>query len=262
MKKRYVDMILFVILMSIIFLGILPIILVILQSFSAGWKWPEIFPHTLSLKSWKYVLIDNTSTLKALGVSFKVAAVVTLINLILAIPAADSLGRYEFKGKKLIESILLIPIIIPPIVIMMGMHKTFIRLNFTESIAGIVLAHILPTLPYMIRAITISFRNLGFHWEEQARMLGAGRVNRFFYVQLPFLLPGIIAGSSLTILISLSQYIITMLIGGGSIVTLPILMFPFINGGNESIGAVYSIIFAISAAFSLWIMDSFLKRYY
>jgi putative spermidine/putrescine transport system permease protein len=261
MYKRFFNAILLMVLLVIIFLGILPIISLFILSFSAGWKWPEIIPHSFSFRAWKYIL-SNRATIKAIGTSFQIALIVMIINLIIAVPAGDALGRYDFRGKNIIEMILLLPIIVPPIVVMMGMHRSFIILNLTESIFGTVLAHIIPTLPYMIRAMTISFRNLGFSWEEQAKMLGAGRINRFFYVNFYFLLPGIIAGSSLTILISLSQYIITILIGGGNIVTLPILMFPYINGGDQAIGAAYSILFALTALLSLWIMDSFLKKYY
>ncbi|MCT4606531.1 MAG: ABC transporter permease [Marinisporobacter sp.] len=260
--KKNKEIIWWIVLIGIIFLGVVPILLMLLSSFSNGWKWPEVFPHSFSLRAWQYIFTSTSKTLEGIGMSLKIALIVTLINLIFAIPAGDALGRYAFKGKKFIEGILFMPIVVPPIVVMMGMYKTFIRLDLTESIMGVVIAHMIATLPYMIRAIMISFNHLGFEWEEQAKMLGGGRFYRFFYVILPFLLPGIVAGSSLTILISLSQYIVTVLIGGGKIVTLPILMFPFINGNDQSIGAAYTVLFAIMAIFSLWIMDLFLKRYY
>ncbi|MCT4618330.1 MAG: ABC transporter permease [Marinisporobacter sp.] len=260
--RKNKELILWIFIIGILFLGVLPILLMLVSSFSKGWNWPEVFPNNLSLRAWQYIFSRTSKTLEGIGMSFKIALIVTMMNLILAVPAGDALGRYDFKGKKAIESILFMPIIVPPIVVMMGMYKTFIRLNLTESIMGVVMAHMIPTLPYMIRAIAISFRHLGFEWEEQAKMLGAGKFTRFFYVIFPFLLPGIVAGSSLTVLISFSQYIVTVFIGGGRIVTLPILMFPFINGNDQSIGAAYTIIFAIMAILSLWILDLFLKRYY
>lgn len=262
MDKKITHDIFYIGIIAIVFLGILPIILMIFVSFSNGWRWPEVLPHSFSLRAWKYILGSHSKTLEAVGMSLKIALLVTGLNLLISIPAADALGRYDFFGKKVIEGILFIPIIFPPIVVMMGMYKTFIRLNLTESIVGVVIAHMLPTLPYMIRATMISFKHLGFSWEEQAKMLGAGRFYRFFYVIFPLLLPGIIAGSSLTILISFSQYIITVFIGGGKIVTLPVLMFPFMSGGDQSIGAAYAILFAIMSIISLFTMDLFLKRYY
>ncbi|MTI48766.1 ABC transporter permease [Sporosalibacterium faouarense] len=254
-----------VILIGIIFIAlisILPFVFLSILSFSQGWAWPKILPNSLSLGAWKYVFAPTSGTINAIFTSLKVAIVVTIINLVLAIPAGDALGRYKFKGKKIIEAILLMPIIIPPIIIMMGMHKTFIVFNLTESTLGVILCHIVPTLPYMIRAVTISYNQLGFKWEEQGKMLGAGKIDRFFNIVFPFLIPGIVAGSSLSIVISLSQYIITVLMGGGQVVTLPMIMFPFINGGNQGIGAAYSILFALIAVIALIAMDLLLKRYY
>lgn len=262
MGKKAVALMCFVLLMTIIFMGALPLILLLMGSVSEGWRWPEVYPHAFGLRAWKYIFLKTSGTMEAIKSSFQIALLTTMVNLVLALPAGDALGRYDFKGKKMVEAFLLMPIIVPPIIVMMGMYKTFIRLNLTESITGVVIAHLIPTLPYMIRGVTISFRNLGFQWEEQAKMLGAPRASRFIHVVFPFLLPGIVTGASLTILISFSQYIITVFIGGGAIVTLPVLMFPFINGGDTSIGAAYALIFAMMAIVTLFAMDLFLKGYY
>jgi ABC-type spermidine/putrescine transport system permease subunit II len=139
---------------------------------------------------------------------------------------------------------------------------TFIRFGLTETITGVVLAHLSPSLPYMIRALMISFDTLGFEWEEQGRMLGAGRMRRFRHIVLPHILPGIIAGSGLSMLVSLSQYLITFLVGGGQIITIPILLFPFASGGDPAIAAAYTLVFAGLAAAALWGMDLCMRWYY
>lgn len=242
------------------FISIFPLILLVFTSIAPGWPWPEIIPKKFSLAAWKYVIYKNPKTLDAILTSLKIALSVAIINLIISIPAADALGRYDFKGKQIIESIILLPIIVPSIISSMGVHKHFIKLNLTDSILGVIICHVVMTLPYMVRAIAISFAHLGFEIVEQARVLGATKIYSLVHVVFPFILPGIIAGTSVTILVSLSQYIITLLVGGGNIVTLPILMFPYINGGDQSVGAVYSILFALISATLLFIMDSFLKK--
>ena len=240
----------------------LPLIPLALSSVSAGWRWPEIIPQTFSIRAWRYVLSPESGTWGAVWMSLGIAVSVTFINLILAIPAADALARWKFRGKLLAQAILFGPLIIPPFVAMMGMYITFIRLNLTESIFGVILAHIVPTLPYMVRALIIGYSTLGFQWEDQARMLGARRFQRFWYVVLPHLLPGIIAGSSLSVLISLSQYLITFLVGSGQVMTLPLILFPFISGDDQAIGSAYTLLFAGMAAFALLGMDILLKKYY
>lgn len=246
----------------LILLITVPLFPLVLSSLSHGWTWPSVFPESISLRGWRYVFFGNAGTWSAVWVSFEIAIAVTCINLVLTIPAADAIARWPFRGKLLIQAILFTPLVVPPFVSTMGMYITFIRLNLTETVAGVILAHIVPSLPYVVRALVISFSTLGFEWEEQARMLGAGRLPRLLHVVLPHIFPGIIAGASLSILVSLSQYLITFLIGGGQVTTLTLLMFPFINGGDPVIGSAYTILFAATAGIALFIMDFSLKRYY
>ncbi|MFD2673276.1 ABC transporter permease [Marinicrinis sediminis] len=248
--------------MLILILVTLPLVPLFLGAFSLRMPWPQLIPDSWSLRAWTYMFSSSSGTGEAIITSIGIAMIVTLINLILAIPAADALSRYQFKGKRWIEAVLYAPIIIPAFVSVMGMHLTFIRLGLTESVFGVVLAHLSPSLPYMIRALMISFGTLGFEWEEQGRMLGAGRFQRFRWIVLPHILPGIIAGSGLSMLVSLSQYLITFLVGGGQVVTIPILLFPFASGGDPTIAAAYTLVFAGLAAGALWGLDMILNAYY
>lgn len=260
--KRIFMLMLFIVFGLFLIAGIFPILYLFILSFSGGWSWPDILPAEFSLRAWKYVLGTASGTWHSIGVSLYIAVVVTIINAVIAIPAGDALGRYNFPFKGVLEIILMLPILVPPIVILVGLHRTFISLGLTEKVSGVILAHMLPTLPYMIRATTISFSRLGFEWEEQAKILGAGMIRRFVHVVFPFLLPGIIVGSALTILISMSQYVITLLIGGGQVITLTVKMFPYLNGGDQGTGAAYSILFALVATGLMVLLDVFLNRLY
>lgn len=252
----------FVMTILLVLLFMIPFIPLIISSFSAGWKWPEVFPHAVNFRAWEYIFSSSSGAMEAAWMSILIAFAVTFINLLLAIPAADALARTDFAGKRIVEGIVYAPLIIPPFVAVMGLHMTFIRLGLTESVIGVILAHISPTLPYMIRALMVSFATLGPQWEEQGRMLGAGRFKRLRYILFPHILPGIVAGASLSILVSMSQYLITFLVGGGQVITLPLILFPFMSGGDLGVGSAYSILFAGTALLLLWFMDAGLKRYY
>ena len=240
---------------------IVPFVPLIFTSLSFGWRWPDVVPQAWSLRAWEYVVNDGR-TWQAVGISLWIASIVTAINIVLAVPAANALMRYPVRGKWLFEAIIFSPIIIPPFISVMGIHLTFLRLGLTETVLGVVLAHIAPTLPYMFRALMISYQTLSTDWEDQARMLGAGAMPRFFHVVLPHLAPGIVAGASLSVLISLSQYLITFIIGAGQVVTLPILLFPFISGGDPGVASAYSLLYAAIAILALIVMDAALRRYY
>ncbi|MCP2034420.1 putative spermidine/putrescine transport system permease protein [Planomicrobium sp. HSC-17F08] len=256
---RFIKALLFLFLFAFI---VFPFIPLILSSVSYGWQWPNVLPESFSLRAWEYVLFGSSDALRAIGVSLLIALIVTAVNVVLAVPAANALARYQIKGKWLMEAVIFAPIVIPPFVAVMGIHLTFLQIGLTETMLGVVLAHISPTLPYVVRAVIISYNTLSTDWEDQARMLGAGAFSRFYHVVLPHLLPGIAAGASLSILISLSQYLITFIIGSGRVVTLPILLFPFISGGDPAIASAYSLLFAAMAIGTLLALDFALKRYY
>lgn len=260
MKKHPRLLSLFAFITLIIFV-IVPFVPLLLSSLSFGWRWPAVLPESWSFRAWEYVLND-VRTWQAVGISIWISLIVTAANILLAIPAANALMRYPVRGRWLFEAIIFAPIIIPPFISVMGIHLTFLRLGLTETVVGVVLAHIAPTLPYMFRAVMISYQTLSADWEDQARMLGARALPRFFHVVLPHLLPGIMAGASLSVLISLSQYLITFIIGAGQVVTLPILLFPFVSGGDPGIASAYSLLYAAIAIAALVGMDAALKRYY
>ncbi|OZM57386.1 ABC transporter permease [Lottiidibacillus patelloidae] len=246
----------------IVLLILTPFIPLVLASITPLLKWPQIFPEDITLRSWTYVFFNNPDTWVAVWNSFIIAIFVTVINIALALPCAHALARMKVKGKVLFQGFIYAPIIIPPFISIMGMHTTFISLGLTETIIGVIIAHIIPTLPYMVRALVISFSTLGNKYEEQATMLGATRSMRVRYIIFPMILPGVITGASLSILISLSQYLITFLVSGGQVITLPLLLFPFINGGDQAIASVYTILFSILAIGVLFLMDLFLKKFY
>ena len=260
LNKKNIKYIIF----SIVFaeLAVLPFLPLIITGFSFAYKWPDVFPEHISFRAFKYVFYNNQYTYEALLNTIIIGISVIIIDLLLAVPASAALGRYEFKGKLLIKMVLFAPIIVPPFTAVMGIYTTFIKLNLTESIEGVIIAHILPTLPYMIEALMIAYSTLDTGYEEQACILGASSIKRFYYIILPHLLPSIIAGSSLIFLISESQYYLNLLVGGGNVITLSVIMIPYINGGDRAIGSIYSIIFSATATANIFLLNLILKKYY
>ncbi|OEH84977.1 hypothetical protein BHU72_07240 [Desulfuribacillus stibiiarsenatis] len=233
----------------------------IIWSVASGWQWPKLVPNEVQWRAWQYVF-SSGDVWQSIGLTMWIAVVVLVINLLLAIPSGRALAFYDFKGKGFVELILIMPIMIPPYAIMMGLQLLFLRAGITDQMIGVIIAHIFPTLPYMVRALTISYSAAGREWEEVASVLGASKRQTFTAVTIPYLLPGIIAGSFLVVIISISQYIITMIIGGGQVVTLPLLLVPFILGDNPVIAAAYNSLFAFLAIGIMILMEVFLKLYY
>lgn len=230
---------------------LLPLVPLVIWAFSQRWLFPAPLPAEWGLRAWRYILDPNTRVLDALANSLAVALAVTALSLVVALPAARVLGLYPFRGKTLVEFLLLAPTVVPAFAAAMGIQVLFIRYGLADTLAGVTLVHLIPVLPYTVLILAGIFANYDVDYEHQARVLGAGSWRIFWHVTLPAILPGVIVAALFAFLISWSQYLLTLLIGGGSVITLPVLLLAFANSGDYAITAALSLVFIAPAIVAL-----------
>ncbi|MCM3620045.1 ABC transporter permease subunit [Sutcliffiella horikoshii] len=226
------------------FVLFLPVLLLLLKSVSFGWRWGEIIPTSFSTRGFT-VLLNDSRFYTAIGMTLLIGIIVILLNLFIAVPAARALAFHNFRGKSLVEVVLLLPILIPSLAVAMGIHITLIRLGLADQWLGVVLVHLIPTVPYSIKILRSGFERLGQKWEEQASSLGGTKWAILYRIYLPQLLPSFRSMVFLIFVISLSQYALTSIIGGGNVLTLAMLYFPFLQSVDEAVIASFSIVFAL-----------------
>jgi putative spermidine/putrescine transport system permease protein len=240
-------------------LALLPILLLIVYSFAQSWFWPEISPRHWSARAWSYVFSEDSGVFAAAGVSLAIAAAVAALALLVSIPAARAIAWHEFPGKRWLLFLLLLPVLAPPLAAAMGVHGLFLRYGLTETMAGVILVHLLPAVPYAILMLAGSFSRLDPDLEAQARTLGASQVAVLRYVTLPAIAPGMAVAAAFAFLISWSQYQLTILIGGGRVLTLPLTLVAFQRGGDEAITAALSLLFLFPALAVFAAVSRYLK---
>ena len=240
---------------TIITAVLLPLVPLVLASFSRGYFHPQVVPETWSLRAWTSVLAAGADTWPALGASLVVAGAVTLVAVALGLPAGRALGLYRFRGRRVVEFVLLTPVLVPPIAIALGLHGVFLRLGLTGSGVGVVLVHLVPVLPYVVLILAGAFANLDPDYEDQARSLGAGRLAVLRTVTLPSIGPGLATAALFGFLVSWGQYALTLVIGGGRVVTLPILLFASAAGGDTAITSALAL-FATLPAVAILIINA------
>ncbi len=254
---------------SIAVLG--PFIPLGIASFAFRWNWPNLLPSTWWLEArdesrrllaWDYVFSPVSRVLEATGNTIIIALIVTAICTLISLPAARVLAKEKFRGKSFIEFFLLTPLIVPEIAVGLGILITFIQLGLAGSFIGIIIVHLIPTLPYMVRVLTSVFQGLSSDYEEQARVLGASPAKTLWHVTLPMILPGIIAGGLFAFLISSNIFLLTFFVGRGSIDTLPTLLFSKVSSGAslDPVGAGIAIIVSIPGIILLVITERFIKE--
>lgn len=251
-----------IIMYLMIFILVVPLLVLAIWSFSKNWPWPNLFPKEFGIRGIKYFFDPTSKSFSTLLGSIYLSMVVTVITLIITIPASKALALYEFKGKKIVEILILAPLIVSPVAVAMGIHLSFIKLGLANTFMGVVLVHLLPCIPYSVRILKNVFEITGESMEMQARVLGASPLQAFRNITLPIITPGLVSAGSLVFIVSFSQYFLTFLIGGGRIVTFPMHMFPFVQSGDRMMASVYSLVFIITTLICLQIMEKLVKRYY
>ena len=241
---------------------LVPILIIIVWSFANNWPWPLVFPREFGIRGWEYFFSPTSNSISTLIYSILLSLTVTFITLLITIPASKALALYDFKGKKLVEVLILAPLIVSPVAVAMGIHQLFIKLRLANTFFGVVLVHLIPCIPYSVRILKNVFETVGDKFQIQGKVLGANPLKNFIYVTLPIISPGIISAASLVFTVSFSQYFLTFLIGGGKIITYPMVMFPFVQSGDRMIASVYSIVFIVASLICLRLMDRLLKKYY
>ncbi|MDA3134049.1 molybdate ABC transporter permease subunit [Atlantibacter hermannii] len=209
---------------------------------------------------------------QAVLLSLKVSSIAVLISLPFGILCAWVLVRCSFPGKSLFDSLIHLPLVLPPVVVgylllvAMG-RRGFIGqwlydwfgLTFAFSWRGAVLAAGVMSFPLMVRAIRLALEAVDLKLEQAARTLGAGRWRVFFTITLPLTLPGIIAGTVLAFARSLGEFGATITFVSnipGETRTIPSAMYTLIQTpGGESAAARLCLISIVLAVMSLMIAE-------
>ncbi len=238
---------------------IAPLIVFLLNAFARGWFYPQLLPQQWTLEAWTRIFSPQSDVLQALGNSLLIAGVVTPTALIVGLPAGRALGLYRFPGKRLVEFLLLLPALVPPLAVSLGLTVNFLRWGWAGNWLGVSLAHLVPVLPYSILIFSGIFQQYSLEHEQQARALGAKSWAVVWYVTLPLIRPGIVVAGVFAFLISWSQYLLTLLIGSGRVITLPILLFSSAAGGNNMTIAAQAILFTAPALLLLLVTNRLLS---
>ena len=246
-----------------VFCIFLPLVVLLLWSVTGRWPWPNLLPESYTLRTVNELLFGSAKLPKILFSSITLATIVALLATIVGIMTARATELYDFKGKALVRMGTFLPLLVPGTVFAMGIQITLIKLGLSDTLAGVVIVHLIAAMPYCITIMTDVTRAVGDHLEEQAMVLGAKPLRAFLQVTLPALLPGILSSMSMGFILSYSQYFTTLLVGGGRVKTLALVLVPYIQSGDRALSAVYSVAFVSSALLVFFLFEAliyFVKR--
>lgn len=204
-----------------------PIAVTVLLSFNAS-QFGGFPMRGLSLQ-WFEALANNAMVLRAFRTSLIIGALTAVICTAVGILAAMALVRYEFRGKNLINTLLIAPVLIPETVLAVGLLLFMRWLEQPRSFAVLLLGHVLLALPFVVLVVQARLISIRRVYEEAAQTLGASRLQTFREVTLPLLMPAVSAGVLLAFTISFDNVTATMFWRPAGVETMPTQIFSMLR---------------------------------
>jgi spermidine/putrescine transport system permease protein len=198
---------------------------------------------------WYPVLFANDRLVDAVSVTLRLAAVTVIGSTVIGTLFGLALARLTFRGRAATETLLLLPMVTPEIVMGLSLLIFFFALfDARGSFSQLALAHITFCISYVAIIVRARAVNMDPNLEEAARDLGASAVGAFRYVTLPIIAPAIWSGALLAFALSFDDYVVTTFNAGVGSSTLPMFIYGRIRFGiTPEINAISTIIVAVTA---------------
>ncbi|MGH8798799.1 MAG: ABC transporter permease [Casimicrobiaceae bacterium] len=193
------------------------------SSFARRWlgTWlPDGWTTSWYTEAWKEFQLGGI-----LWVTVEVVLAVVGLALLIGVPAAYTLARRDFPGKRLLMLLFLLPLMVPPITYGIPMATVLYKVQLAGTIYGVILANLVPAAPFVILVMTPFIEQIDPNLESAARVFGAGTARMFWHVLVPLLAPGILAASLLVLVRTIALFELTFLTAGPDSQTLVVALY-------------------------------------
>jgi putative spermidine/putrescine transport system permease protein len=212
------------ILIALFVLNVLALIAaVVVDSFATTWlgTWlPAGFTARWYGSAWTEFQLDNI-----LIVTVEVVFAVVAISLLLGIPAAYAMARRTFRFKRVVLLLFVLPLLVPPMTYGIPLATVLYSLHQAGTINGVILANLVPAVPFVILVMTPYIEQIDPKLEAAARVFGAGTFRLFTHVLVPLLAPGILAAGLLVLVRTIAMFELTFLTAGPDSQTLVVALY-------------------------------------
>ena len=201
----------------------LMIVAVATSSFAKRWlgTWlPDGWTTSWYTSAWKeFQLFD------VLLVTIEVVFAGVFLALLIGVPAAYTLARRDFPGKRALMLLFLLPLMVPPITYGIPLATVLYKAHLAGTIYGVILANLIPAAPFVILVMTPFIEQIDQNLESAARVFGASTARMFLHVLVPLLAPGILAASLLVLVRTIALFELTFLTAGSDSQTLVVALY-------------------------------------
>lgn len=196
---------------------------VLVNSFGTRWfnTWlPAGFTTKWYASAWAEFQLDDV-----LVVTFQVVGAVVVLSGLLGVLGAYALARREFPGKRLVMLLILLPLLVPPLTFGIPLATVLYQFGVGGSIMGVVLANLVPTVPFVVLVMIPFIEQIDPRVEAAARVFGANSRQMFVHVLVPLLAPGILAALLMVLVRTIAMFELTFFTAGPSSQTLVVALY-------------------------------------
>jgi len=224
----------------------IPLLFVLLTSFNPSVE-PVFPPKSFSLK-WYMNIPNRPAVWDGFKFSVTLAALTTVIGLAIGMLCSLALVRYRFPGRNFINTALLSPLVVPQVVLGISLLFLLTCLGSFNSFRNLIIAHVILTLPYIVRVLSANLYRFDISIEEAAMSLGAGPAKTLWYVTLPLIKPGLFAAGLFSFIVSFDNFSMTMFLVTTR-ETLPVAIYSYIKTQDDpTIAAISTLLLLLTVA--------------
>ena len=233
--------------------SVAPVVVIVIESFTAG-DYVVFPPQGLSFK-WYVEFAKRREFVDSAIVSLLVAVCASLLSTVLGTMSAIALERHVFFGRRLLQGLFLAPLSLPGLIFGVALLQFLAYYGLPRNLFSMMLAHVIITVPFAIRFVSVALLGIDPNVERAAQSLGADPLRTFWHVTFPLIRPGIAASLVFSFIVSFDEVAASLFISSPNAMTLPVRIFVYIDQNYDPLVTAVSSILVLAAVIALVVIE-------
>jgi len=231
----------------------LPLVIIVATSFTET-EFLQFPPSGFTLR-WYWRFLEDGSYLASIWTSVAIAGLATAIAVVIGVLVALVIARSDIRGRKVVNTLFISPLILPTIVIGAALLQYANALGFARSFSALVIGHTVIVVPYVLRTVLASLERFDQSLEEASYDLGGNAISTFFLITLPIIKPGMVAGALFAFIISWINVELSIFNATAEIMPIPVKLFNYVQYAVDPMLAALSAATIYVAILAVIVLD-------
>jgi len=233
--------------------AVAPVLVIVIESFTSA-NYVAFPPPGLSVK-WYLETIKRPEFVDSMIVSLAVALGTSAASTALGTLTAIALVRHSFRGRRMLQSLFAMPLSLPGLIFGLALLQFITLRNLPVNGWAILVAHVVITMPFAIRFVSVALLGVSPSLELAARSLGASPWRAFRLVTLPLIRPGIVASLVFAFILSFDEVAASLFVSTPTAMTLPVRIYVYIDQNYDPLITAISSVLVFAAAAALAVIE-------